>query len=301
MTTRRPEEAALGILGHVTLVLCFSGDVFATLHIQVFSAHHPRRRVACIRRAAPSSNTLSISYSHNGKYTEITNELSFKELLNYCRGKNYFVKIDIGNGFLPENQAELISYEKIKTFLSNNSDIIIILSGLDIPGDFNLYYQLTKYYNNLWLEVDPRSFGGMTPTDCFSQLFKSKGFVQNCWYRILIGSATPTLEISQIVRGFLEATDRIIPSQQCILRTWAFRNVNRLNSTNFKPTVDNQSELYSTVQEIEQKKIIENESEVIIAYKVKLRSYSITQLLYITDLIKDLFIKVKILITYKQV
>ena len=38
VTTRRPEEAALGILGHVTLVLCFSGDAFATLHPSILSA-----------------------------------------------------------------------------------------------------------------------------------------------------------------------------------------------------------------------------------------------------------------------
>ena len=64
---------------------------------------------------------------------------------------------------------------------------MVVLSGLDISGDFNLYYQLVKYYNNLWLEIDPRALGGMTPTKCFYKLFKLRGFVQNCWHKILIG------------------------------------------------------------------------------------------------------------------
>jgi thiamine phosphate synthase YjbQ (UPF0047 family) len=220
-----------------------------------------------------------------------TGNSRLKDLLSYCKEKDFFIKIDLGNGFLPENQAKFTSYEKIKTFLSNNSDIIIILSGLDLSGDFNLYYQLVKYYNNLWIEIDPRSFGGMTPKDCFSQILKLKGFVQNCWYRILIGSATPTLEISQMMRGFLEATDDLKCSQRSILRTWAFRNVNRLNQSIFKSISDEQPELFDKVLEINQKKKIENENEVILVYKVKLRSYSITQLLFITDLIKDVFTK----------
>jgi thiamine phosphate synthase YjbQ (UPF0047 family) len=214
-----------------------------------------------------------------------------KELLSYCKEKDYFIKIDIGNGYFPGNQAKFTSHEKIKTFLSNYPNIIIILSGLDISGDFNLYYQLVKYYNNLWIEIDPRSFGGMTPTDCFSQLFKLKGFVQNCWHRILIGSATPTLEISQMVRGFLEATHGLNNSQQCILRTWSFRNINRLNPSNLKPISDEQPELFNKIIEIKQNKKIENDNEVNLVYKVKLRSFSITQLLFITDLIKDILTK----------
>ncbi len=38
--------------------------------------------------------------------TELDNE-NFRELLNYCKKENYFVKIDIGNMNLPDNFAEL--------------------------------------------------------------------------------------------------------------------------------------------------------------------------------------------------
>jgi hypothetical protein len=154
------------------------------------------------------------------------NNQNLNALINYCKDKDYFVKIDIGNMNFQENH-------KIKSFLSNNSDIIIILSGLDFSGDFLLYYQLLKLYNNLWIEIEPRCFGGMTPTSCFKQIFSLKGFIQNAWHRITIGSATPTLEIAQMKRGFLEATEVLNFSQKNILRTWAFRNVNRLNLTNF--------------------------------------------------------------------
>ncbi|MFW9898398.1 MAG: YjbQ family protein [Candidatus Thorarchaeota archaeon] len=222
---------------------------------------------------------------------DLTNEKSksFREFLNYCKKKNYFIKIDIGNLMFPENYPEFASYEKIKSFLSRNPNNIFVLSGLDISGDINLYYQLMKYFNNLWIEIDPRTFGGMTPTDCFKQIFNLKGFVQNCWYRLLIGSATPTLEISQVVRGFIEATEGLPFSQRCILRTWAFRNVNRLNSSVFMPESKVDLQDYKTVLTIDQIKTIENDNEIHFIYRIQLRSYSITQLIFLTKLINNVF------------
>lgn len=218
--------------------------------------------------------------------TDVNNE-NLRELLNYCKKKEYFVKIDIGNMNLPENYAEYTTYDKFKSFLSRNPDIIIILSGLDFSGDFNLYYQLLKLYNNLWIEVDPRNFGGMTPTDYFKELFSLKGFIQNAWHRITIGSATPTLEISQMKRGFLEATEILNFPQRNLLRSWAFRNANRLSPSIFEPTLE--SNLFRAVKEIKKIKQIENDNEVIISYNVKMRSFAITQLLFITDILNDLF------------
>ncbi len=213
----------------------------------------------------------------------------FKDLLSHCKNRKYFVKIDLGNLMLPENYPEFSSYEIIKSFLSRNPENIFVISGLDISGDYRLYYQLIKYFNNLWLEIDPRTFGGMTPSDCFKQLFELKGFIQNCWYRLLIGSATPTLEVAQIVRGFLDATEELPFSQKCILRTWAFRNVNRLNASVFNPIADGNSELFKTTLNIEKNKNVENENEVNLIYKIKLRSYSITQLMFLTDIIREVF------------
>jgi len=227
---------------------------------------------------------------------------ALKTLLKYCANKKYFIKIDLGNSFFPDNYPEHVSYEKIKSFMSKNPKNVIVLSGLDISRELKpcvieedsdiesiLYYQLLKYYSHLWIEIDPRSFGGMTPTDCFKQLFNMKGFLQNSWSRLLIGSATPTLEMAQIARGFLEATEKLPFAQKCILRTWAFRNVNRLNQVVFTPTEDVNLEMFDTVLNVEQDQIIENDNEVNVVYKVKLRSYSVTQLVYLTNLIRKLF------------
>ncbi|MBY9003273.1 MAG: YjbQ family protein [Candidatus Lokiarchaeota archaeon] len=216
---------------------------------------------------------------------------SFNSLIKYCLDNNLFIKIDVGNSYLPKNFPKYTSVESVKEFLSKNQSIPIVLSGLDISGDFSLYYQLLKYYNNLWIEIDPRSFGGMTPTDSFLQIFNIKGFIQNTWHRLIIGSATPTLESSQIVRGFLEATEILPFAQKCILRTWAFRNINRLNENVFKPTSNINLSLYNPIINHEITQTSENSCEVNITYEITLRSYSITQLIFLTTLIKELFIK----------
>ncbi len=220
---------------------------------------------------------------------DLINNSILNELLPYCKEKNYFIKIDIGNLLFPENYPEFASYEKIKALLSKLSENLIILSGLDISGDFNLYYQLVKYFNNLWIEIDPRSIGGMTPTDFFEQIFAIKGFIQNCWHRILIGSATPTLEISQTVRGFLEATENLPFSQKCILRTWGFRNINRINSSVFTMLEEANLDQYETILGFEQPYVLESENEINLIYNIRLRSFSITQLIYLSQLIKEIF------------
>jgi thiamine phosphate synthase YjbQ (UPF0047 family) len=210
----------------------------------------------------------------------------FNELINYCKENDFFLKIDIGNTNFPDNYTEYTTYDKIKSFLSQHSEITTILSGLDISGDFNLYYPLLKLYNNVWIEIDPRTFGGMTPTNSFHQLFSMQGFIQNSWHRITIGSATPTLEISQMIRGFLEATEALNFSQRNILRTWGYRNMNRLNPKNFTPSID--PAIFSPLREIKEISRVENNNELTISYKVKLRSYAITQLLYITNIIEKI-------------
>ncbi|MFW9938915.1 MAG: YjbQ family protein [Candidatus Thorarchaeota archaeon] len=228
----------------------------------------------------PSFTKLDINNENNAK---------FNEVLNYCKLNNIFLKIDIGNFSLPSNYPEYVSYEKIKLFLSKHMDLYLILSGLDLSNDVSHYYQLMKYYNNLWIEVDPRTFGGMTPSDCFNQLFGFKGFTQNAWYRLTIGSATPSLEISQIFRGFLEATENLPFSHKCLLRTWAFRNLNRLNFSLFKPVVNIELQKFNPVRNVDKIQEIENQHEIIYEYKIKMRSYSITQLIFLTDTIKEVF------------
>lgn len=216
---------------------------------------------------------------------------SIKDFISYCKSRNYFIKLDLGNQFLPNNYAENISHVRFKTIISKFPDNIFIISGLDISGDFNLYYQLLKYYNNLWLEIDPRTFGGMTPKDIFNTLFKIKGFIQNAWHRVTLGSATPTLEISQMIRGFLEATEVLPFSQKLLLRSWAFRNINRINQDVFKPIKQHSPELFKKVLEEKHIQSVENSCEVNISYQLKLRSQSITQLLFLTEIIENILEK----------
>ncbi|MGM0469779.1 MAG: hypothetical protein ACQERB_13345, partial [Promethearchaeati archaeon] len=209
-------------------------------------------------------------------------------LLDYVKKECLFLKIDIGNIFFPNYYSGFISKEIIQSFVSNHLDIRIILSGLDISGDLGLYYQLMRYYNNLWLELDPRCIGGMTPTKYFKNLFSIDGFIQNTWHRIIVGSASPTLEISQIYRGLLEATEDLSFSQKSLLRTWVFRNAARLNS-NIYEIPEEKKHMFKTLLDIKQEKVLENENEINISYKLKLRSYSITQLIFLTNIIKEIF------------
>jgi thiamine phosphate synthase YjbQ (UPF0047 family) len=85
----------------------------------------------------------------------------------------------------------------------------------------------------------------------------------------------------------LEATKILSFSQRNLLRSWTFRNANRLSPAIFEPTIE--SNLFGAVKEIKKIKQIENDNEVIISYNVKMRSFAITQLLFITDLIKNIY------------
>ena len=211
----------------------------------------------------------------------------FSLLLEYCKNNQLLLKIDIGNGYFPDNSHEFTSKQKIQNFISNHQDLPIVLSGLDITGDFSSYYQLMKYYNNLWVEIEPRSFGGLTPRDCFLKLFALNGFIQNSWHRITCGSATPTLESSQMMRGFLEATEELPFAQKNLLKTWAFRNIVRLNSDVFSPKQDKL--IFTPLVSFDLKTSYENDSESNLIYDVHLRSYAITQLIFISNIIKELF------------
>jgi thiamine phosphate synthase YjbQ (UPF0047 family) len=213
-----------------------------------------------------------------------SNNQELSSLISFCAKSSLFLKIDVGNTYLPDNDSKFTSNEVIKKFTSDHQEIPIILSGLDVNGDFTLYYQLLKYFNNLWLEIEPRSFGGTTPKDNLLKIFSIGGFIQNSWNRISFGSATPTLESSQIKRGFLEATEELPFAQKLLLRTWSFRNIVRLNSTIFKPKENMNS--FSPLIAFDLKSSYENESEFDMIYDIHLRSYAVTQLIFITDMIK---------------
>ena len=214
-----------------------------------------------------------------------------RELFEYCKHKNYFIKVDLGNNFLPENDPSFINYDKVKLLLSREPEIIFILSGIDFSGNFAPFYELMKLYRNLWLEIDPRNIGGITPKKLFYSLFQIPGFIQNLWNRITIGSATPTLEISQMYHGFIEASEDLRFGQKNLLRTWSFRNINRINSKIFTPEFD--PDIFYPIKSIEKITKVETQSEIREIYKINIRSYSIIQLIHISDVMMQIFNTIK--------
>ena len=220
--------------------------------------------------------------------TDETNS-SLVDLLKFCLDRNYFIKIDIGNWQFPNNHAQFTTVDKLKNFFSRYSENRFIMSGLDPSGDLNLYYQLMKLHDNLWIEIDPRTMGGFNPLNFFKRIFKIPGFIQNCWSRLTIGSAAPTLEISQMRRGLLEATEQLTFSQRSILRTWAFRNLNRVNEIKFKQISEMKPEAFKLVRKIQKIQSYMKNDEIVVDYKITLRSFSITQLLSLTPIINELF------------
>ncbi|MEJ2248480.1 MAG: YjbQ family protein [Candidatus Lokiarchaeota archaeon] len=229
-----------------------------------------------------------VLYPNYAKIDLVNNKNKLNKLFNYCVESNLFIKIDIGYYFFPEYYPGYVNPEIIGALASQFPENIIILSNLDISRDFKLYYPLCKYYKNLWFEITPLSFGGLTPKKAFNEIFKIKGLIQNCWNRLSVGSNTPTLEISQMIRGFEESMNDYSFSQQCILKTWIFRNLNRINDNIFRPIKNPNLEGINTILSIENESLVENDNGVDITYNIKLRSYSITQLLFLTDLISKI-------------
>ena len=80
-------------------------------------------------------------------------------------------------------------------------------------------------------------------------------------------------------------------AQKLILRTWGFRNIVRLNPKIFKPNGNIES--FNPLINCNLKSSYENENEINMIYDVHLRSYAITQLIFISDLIKNLFNETK--------
>ncbi|TFG18205.1 MAG: hypothetical protein EU531_00830 [Promethearchaeota archaeon] len=217
--------------------------------------------------------------------TEEVNQ-NLMNLMNYCRKNSLFIKVDLSNFKFGDNHSQFASPERIESFIASHLNNYIILSGFSIYNEFENILNRFKKYPNVWLEFDPRSIGGMTPSNLFTKIFGTQGFIQNFWQRISIGSATPTLEISQIVRGFIEATEKLNFTQKNLLLTWAFRNLNRFNKSIFKPIDNGIISTYPKIKEQSDKSYI---NQIISTNIVQLRSYSITQLLFLTDIIKNIF------------
>jgi thiamine phosphate synthase YjbQ (UPF0047 family) len=216
----------------------------------------------------------------------ITNEL--KELCKICLDKSIPIKIDLGNMYFPNNTQENCTPAKVRKFVSSFPNNVFILSGIDILGDGLAMINILRFERNLNLEFDPRTFGGITPVSFFTKIFEIPGFVQNNWNRILLGSVTPMLESSQLTRGWWNATEKLPFAQQCLLRTWMYRNIHHIYK--LPPLAEN---TLGNVKDaklgviLEPKIVEKSENELFIQQDLALNSFSITQLLYITPIILE--------------
>jgi thiamine phosphate synthase YjbQ (UPF0047 family) len=221
------------------------------------------------------------------------NEILAKTI-GLCQENDLPLKIDLGNNYLPDNDRRFVDPREIDAFAAANPDLSIILSGPD-PGSSELLdlFNLVKYRRNVAIEVDPRPIGGMPIVKMFNRIFASPGVVQNCWGNLLIGSATPTLELSQIVRGLWGATESLPLSFRHLIRIWGFRNAHRWYKIPALQTP------YTGAMERPKAYTLSNAGEITrdigaghvdlqIVYDLLVESFSITQFLWLQPALDDL-------------
>jgi len=211
-----------------------------------------------------------------------------------CQENNLPLKVDLGNNNLPDNDRRFVDPRALDAFAAANPDLSIILSGPD-PGSSELLdlFNLVKYRRNVAVEVDPRPIGGMPPAQMFNTLFTTPGVIQNCWGNLLIGSATPTLELSQMVRGLWDATESLPLSFRHLLRIWGFRNAHRwykLPSPQTpymgaleRPKSYTLSNMGETARDLG-----DGHADLQVVYDLLIESFSITQLLWLQPALDEL-------------
>ncbi|MHA1821930.1 MAG: YjbQ family protein [Promethearchaeota archaeon] len=146
--------------------------------------------------------------------------------------KNIPLKLDVSDLHLPFLNYNNIARETISSFVgylvSKLPELKIIIAGASYPADLPYYIDIFKFNRNVNIEINHRTFGGMSPSGYLSKVLELPGFVQNWWSRVMIGSATPTLEPSQAMLGLVKATEGLPFSQKSLLRIWTFRNCWRI-------------------------------------------------------------------------
>ena len=150
-----------------------------------------------------------------------------------------------------------------------------------------LFLDRYKFQRNIFLELNLRMLGGQTPTNFFKALFAIPGFIQNWWSRVLLASGSPTLEITQLVRGWYEATSSLELNFRHLLRIWGFRNGNRI--WNIKPLSPQRKSNFSYKLESESS----NSSTINLGYDIFIQSNAITQLISIQSAIDQIFAEIK--------
>ena len=219
----------------------------------------------------------------------------FHEVLKYCNKEKLPVKLDFHEYSYPVGGEFFEILPKLLKLFRKYKDIKFICSGCGLP-QINYMADKMKYYPRLWLELDPRVIGGTSPARFLNEVFGISGFIQNCWDRVIIGSATPTLEASQVIRGILEATEDLSFHLKCLLRTWLQRNAIRLFRLPLKTMVLDKAFFYVLRVNWSEKSRLYTESkdesgraEMVVDFEVFLQSFSITQLIWIQPILMQLW------------
>ncbi|MFX0103350.1 MAG: hypothetical protein ACFFCS_27565 [Candidatus Hodarchaeota archaeon] len=217
------------------------------------------------------------------------------EILQYCDQEGLPVKWDFHEFSTPKRTDYHVILPEVLNLFNKYKNIKFICSGFEYSGILHVTEKM-KYYPRLWLELDPRVIGGTPPSRFLKEVFVIPGLIQNCWDRIIIGSATPTLEASQVSRGILEATEDLPFHLKCLLRTWLQRNAIRAFKLPLKNMWLDKSFLDTLRVEWTEKERHYTEfkdengmSQMVIDFEIYLQSFSITQLIWIQPVLKNLW------------
>ncbi|TFG21323.1 MAG: hypothetical protein EU530_00825 [Promethearchaeota archaeon] len=220
--------------------------------------------------------------------SEFLKTVEFDHTLNWLREVGLPIKIDFTNLHLV--MLPPITPEKMGESLNNlfkklpSSSIILSCGEWDT---LTLFIDRYKFQRNVFIELNLRMLGGQSPTNFFKKLFTIPGFIQNWWDRILLASSSPTLETSQLVRGWYEATSLLEMNFRHLLRIWGFRNGNRI--FNIKPLEPQRESNFS--HSLQSKST--NSSAIHLGYDIFVQSSAITQLISIQSVIEEILQKTK--------
>jgi thiamine phosphate synthase YjbQ (UPF0047 family) len=203
------------------------------------------------------------------------------------------LKIDVSDLHLPNMDLRKIAKEIIATFASCVQEwaprLNIIIAGVSAISELQYYIETLKWNQHIYLEFNHRTLGGMSPKRFYQLILDQPGFIQNWWARILFGSAMPTLEPSQMLRGWLEATESLPFNHKCLLRAWGFRNGWRIyaNSSRKYPEIDKLSKVIKPKYEIKSK-VQSASGGIQVGCDMIFQSFAVTQLISIQDNFENL-------------
>ena len=220
--------------------------------------------------------------------SEFLNTKEFTDTLRWLQEVGLPIKIDFTNlhlSTLPPTSPEKMGNSLDNLFKKIPSSSIILSCGE--WDTLTLFLDRYKFQKNFFIELNLRMLGGQPPKNFFKNLFDIPGFIQNWWSRILLASGTPTLEASQLVRGWYEATSSLDMNFRHLLRIWGLRNGNRIFAIN--PLAPQRKSNFSYSLESES----ENSSSINLAYDIFVQSTAITQLISLQLAIDTIFSELK--------